>query len=81
MSFDRVSQKREDIAALLAAGFDHRQHGLDETTPAGALCPKGELPPDHRVSPNTANVKSVRFDAGSVNVLSVPVVPSLERIR
>jgi hypothetical protein len=32
MSLNRVSQKGEDISALLAASFNHRQHGFDETT-------------------------------------------------
>src|SRR4030065_369769 len=50
MSFDRVSQEGKDIAALLAASFDHRQHGLDEATAAGALRPKGELPPNRRMT-------------------------------
>ena len=34
MSFDSGSQKSEDVTALLAAGFDHRQHGLDEADDA-----------------------------------------------
>ena len=40
MGFDRTSQKVEGVAALLAAGFHHRQHRLDEATAAGALGPE-----------------------------------------
>ena len=49
-SFDGVSQKGEGVAVLLAAGFHHRQHGLDEATAAGALGPKGKLSPTHRMT-------------------------------
>jgi hypothetical protein len=37
MSFDSGGEEREDVAALLAAGFDHRQHRFDEAAAAGAL--------------------------------------------
>ena len=39
----------EDVAALLAAGLDHRQHRFHEAAAAGALRAEGKLAPDHRV--------------------------------
>src|ERR1035438_2165397 len=50
MSCDGLSQKGEGVAMLLAAGFHHRQHRLDETAAAGALGPKGKFPPDYRMT-------------------------------
>ena len=47
MGLDGGSEEREGVAALLAAGLDDRQHGLDEAAAAGALRAKRELPPDH----------------------------------
>jgi hypothetical protein len=49
MSFDRGSEEREDVAMLLAAGFDRRQHRLHEAAAAGrhGHCQtKGKYPPD-----------------------------------
>lgn len=40
----------EDVAALLAAGFDPRQHRLDETAAGGARRPKLVLPPNDQVT-------------------------------
>ncbi len=45
-----IGKEDEGIAALLAAGFDHRQHGLHETTAGGALRPERELPPNDRMT-------------------------------
>ena len=50
MSFDSGSEESENVAPLLAAGFDHRQHRLHKTAAARALRPKRELPPDHRMT-------------------------------
>ena len=50
MSFDGVSQDSEGVAALLAAGFYHRQHRLDEAAAVGALGPEGKLSPNHRMT-------------------------------
>ena len=50
MRFHGGGEERKDVAALLAAGLDHRQHRLDEPAAAGALCPKRELPPDYRMT-------------------------------
>ena len=41
MNFDSDSQKSEDIAGLLAAGFDHRKHSLDKAA-AAVLCVPNE---------------------------------------
>ena len=43
MSFDSGSEEREDVAVLLAASFDHRQHRLNGAAAARALRPKREL--------------------------------------
>jgi hypothetical protein len=50
MSIDRTSQEVEGVAALLAAGFHHRQHRLDEATAVGALGAKRELSPNDRMT-------------------------------
>ena len=50
MSFDGGGEEGEGVAALLAAGFDHRQHRLDEAAAGGALRPERELPPNHRMT-------------------------------
>src|SRR5664280_2711644 len=50
MSFDGVGHKGEDVATLLAAGFDHCQHRLDEAAVARTLRPKRQLSPNHRVT-------------------------------
>ena len=62
MSFDGGGQEGEGVAALLAAGFDHRQHRLDEAAAAGALRPKGELPPNHRMTQRPLARVVRRFD-------------------
>jgi len=46
MSFDGGSQRGEGVAALLAASFDDRQHGLNKATARGVLGPKRESPPN-----------------------------------
>ncbi len=45
--FHSGGDEGEDVATLLAAGLDHRQHRLREPAAAGALRAKRELPPDH----------------------------------
>jgi len=53
----------EGAAALLAAGFDHGQHGLHETAAAGALRAEGKLAPDDGVTQRTLGCIVGRFDA------------------
>ena len=48
MCFHSDGDKDKGVAALLAAGFDYRQH--DKPTVASALRAEGELPPDHRMT-------------------------------
>ena len=62
MGFDGGRDEGEDVATLLAAGFDHRQHRLDETAAAGALRPKRQLPPDHRMTQRPLARIVRRFD-------------------
>ena len=50
INLDRGGQIVEGTAILLAAGFDDREHGLNEATATGALCAERKLAPDHRVS-------------------------------
>ena len=37
VGFDGGGEEREDVAALLAAGFNHGEHGLDEAITVHAL--------------------------------------------
>lgn len=53
MGFDRSGEIFEDVAILLAAGFDDREHGLYEAATTRALRAEGKLAPDHRVSQRT----------------------------
>jgi hypothetical protein len=53
MGFDGGGDEGKRIAALLAAGFDHREHRLDEATSARALRAKRELPPNHGMTQRT----------------------------
>ena len=53
MGFDGGGEEPEGVAAPLAASLDHRQHGLDEAAAGGALRPRRELPPNHRVTQGT----------------------------
>ena len=50
MSFDCASQKGEGVAALLAAGLDHRQHCLDKAAAGRTLRAERQLPPNHRMT-------------------------------
>jgi len=50
MSFNGGRDEGEGVAALLAAGFNHRQHRLDEAATACTLRPKRQLPPYHRMT-------------------------------
>jgi hypothetical protein len=43
MRFDSGGDEGKGVAALLTAGFDYRQHCLDESTAADALCSKRQL--------------------------------------
>ena len=62
MSCDRLSQKGEGVAMLLAAGFHHRQHRLDEAAATGALGPKGKFSPNHRMTQRSLARIVRRFD-------------------
>ena len=62
MGFDSGGDEGNGVAALLTAGFDHRQHGLDEPTAARALRSKRQLPPNHRVTQRTFARVVRRFD-------------------
>ena len=62
MSFDRVSQKGEGVAVLLATGFHHRQHRLDKAAAAGALGPEGKFTPNHCVTQRSLARIVRRFD-------------------
>ncbi len=42
MGLDRTSQEVEGVAVLLTAGFQHRQHGLDEAAAVGNCRPSGD---------------------------------------
>ena len=46
VGFDSRGYIGKDIARLLPAGFDHRQHGFDKAAAPRALRPEGELPAD-----------------------------------
>ena len=50
MGFDGSGDEGQDVAALLATGFDHREHRLYKAAAAGALGAEGEFPPDHRMT-------------------------------
>src|SRR3990172_1843925 len=63
MGFDSIGQEGEDVAALLAAGFDHRQHRLDETAAAGALRPERKLSPNHCMTKRPLARIVRRFDS------------------
>ena len=62
MRFDGGGDEGEGVATLLAAGFDHRQHRLDETAAGGALRSERQLPPDHRMTQRTLARVVRRFD-------------------
>ena len=49
VSMDSLDEPGEDVALLTAAGFDHGQEALDETTAGRRLCAERELAPDHGV--------------------------------
>ncbi len=48
--FDGLGDEGEGVAVLSAAGFDHREQGLDEAAAGGALGAERQLAPDHRVT-------------------------------
>ena len=50
MGLDGGRDEGQDVAALLATGFDHREHRLYKAAAAGALGAEGEFPPDHRMT-------------------------------
>ena len=50
LGFEGGREEVEDIAILLAAGFDDGQQGLDEAAARGALSAEGEFAPDHGVA-------------------------------
>ncbi len=62
MGFDSSGQIGEDIAAPLAAGLYHRQHGSDEAAATGALCSEGELSPNHGMAQRPLARVVGRFD-------------------
>ncbi len=62
MSFDRIGQEGKDVAALLAAGFNHRQHGLDEPAAGAALRAERQLSPNHGMTQRTLARVVGRFD-------------------
>ena len=49
-SFNSGDYEGKSVAALLVARFDYRQHRLDKTAAGGALRPKRQLPPYHRMT-------------------------------
>ena len=53
VGFDSGGDEGKGVATLLTAGFDYRQHRLDEPTAARALRSKRQLPPNHRVTQRT----------------------------
>jgi len=55
MSLDGMRQEGQGVAALLAAGFHHRQHRLDEATAVDALGAEREFPPKDRVTQRAAD--------------------------
>jgi hypothetical protein len=50
MRFDGGGEEAEHVAALLAAGFDHRQYRLGKPAVGGALRSKRQLSPDDRAT-------------------------------
>jgi hypothetical protein len=62
MGFDGGGEEGESVAALLAARLDHRQHRFNEAAAAGALRPKRQLPPDHRMTQRPLACIVRRFD-------------------
>ena len=85
MSFNRVSQKGEGVAVLLAAGFHHCQHRLDEAAGGkGELSPLGTPPPqtctdrreNHNAQPLVNNSGSHIYPRILSNILnSIPLLP------
>jgi hypothetical protein len=63
MRFDSGGNECEGVATLLAAGFNYRQHRLDEAAAGGALRPERQLPPNHRVTQRPLPCVVRRFDA------------------
>src|SRR4030042_6471700 len=53
MGFDGGGDEGKGVAARLAAGFDSRQHRLNEAAAAGALRPERQLPPYYCMTQRT----------------------------
>ena len=62
VGFDGGGDEGEGVATLLTAGFDHRQHRLDEAAAGRTLRPERQLPPDHRMTQRTLARVVRRFD-------------------
>ena len=63
VGFDGLRDELEDVAVLLAAGFDGGQQRFHEAAAGSALRPERELPPDHGVTERPLRRVVRRFDA------------------
>ena len=61
VGFDGGGDERKCVATLLTAGFNHRQHRLDEATAGSTLRPERQFPPDHRMTQRTLASVICRF--------------------
>ena len=63
MRLDGVGEELASRSTLLAAGFDHREHGLNESASRGALRAEGQLAPNDGVTQGPFAGVVRRFDS------------------
>ena len=77
LGFEGGGQDIEDIAFLLAAGFDDGQQGFDEAAASGALGAEGEFAPDDGVAQHLLRAIIRRLNTGVIKE-HPELVPAIE---
>ena len=80
LGFEGGGQDIEDIAVLLAAGFDDGEQGLDEAAAGVALGAEREFAPDHGVAQDLFGAVVGRLRTG-VGEEHPELVPAIEEVR
>ncbi len=79
LGFEGGREEVEDIAFLLAAGFDDGQQGFDEAAASGGLGAEGEFAPDHGVAQDLFGAIIRGLDSGVSEEYS-ELLPAIKQV-